>query len=68
MFPHVLHPLRQDSGLAGGHYHPRDIRMLARGCQQVAAEILRKNNDPTVNREIAELVSEAYATILKEVQ
>jgi type II secretory pathway predicted ATPase ExeA len=48
--------------------NPRDIRMLARGCQQVAAENLRKNNDPTVNREIAELVSEAYATILKEVQ
>jgi type II secretory pathway predicted ATPase ExeA len=48
--------------------NPRDIRMLARGCQQVAAENLRKNNDPTVNREIAKLVSEAYAIILKEVQ
>jgi type II secretory pathway predicted ATPase ExeA len=48
--------------------NPRDIRMLARGCQQVAAENLRKSNDPIVNKEIAELVSEAYATILKEVQ
>ena len=48
--------------------NPRDIRMLARGCQQVAAENFRKNSDPTVNNEIAALVSQAYATILKEVQ
>ncbi|MBN2229932.1 MAG: hypothetical protein JW779_10115 [Candidatus Thorarchaeota archaeon] len=48
--------------------NPRDIRMLARGCQQVAAETLRKNNDPTVTQEIAELVAEAYASLLKEVQ
>jgi type II secretory pathway predicted ATPase ExeA len=48
--------------------NPRDIRMLARGCQQVAAESFRENGDPTVTDEIASLVSEAYATILKEVQ
>lgn len=48
--------------------NPRDIRMLARGCQQVAAENFRKTNDPVVDKEIALLVSEAYATILKEVQ
>jgi type II secretory pathway predicted ATPase ExeA len=48
--------------------NPRDIRMLARGCQQVAAENFRANGDPTVTNEIAGLVSEAYATILKEVQ
>jgi hypothetical protein len=48
--------------------NPRDIRMLARGCQQVAAENFRKNGDPTVNKEIASLVSQAYATILREVQ
>jgi type II secretory pathway predicted ATPase ExeA len=48
--------------------NPRDIRMLARGCQQVAAENFRKNGDPTVNNEIASLVSQAYATLLREVQ
>ena len=48
--------------------NPRDIRMLARGCQQVAAENFRKSGDPTVNKEIASLVSQAYATILREVQ
>jgi hypothetical protein len=48
--------------------NPRDIRMLARGCQQVAAENFRKNGDPTVDKEIASLVSQAYATILREVQ
>jgi len=48
--------------------NPRDIRMLARGCQQVAAENFRKTSDPTVNKEIAALVSQAYATILREVQ
>jgi type II secretory pathway predicted ATPase ExeA len=48
--------------------NPRDIRMLARGCQQVAAENFRKTGDPTVTVEIANLVAEAYATILKEVQ
>jgi hypothetical protein len=48
--------------------NPRDIRMLARGCQQVAAENFRKNSDPTVDKEIASLVSQAYATILREVQ
>ena len=48
--------------------NPRDIRMLSRGCQQVAAENLRQNGNPEVNREIAELVSDAYATILREVR
>ena len=48
--------------------NPRDIRMLARGCQQVAAENLRNSGNPEVTKDIAELVSEAYATLLKEVQ
>jgi type II secretory pathway predicted ATPase ExeA len=48
--------------------NPRDIRMLARGCQQVAAENFRAKGSPEVTEEIAELVSQAYATILKEVQ
>lgn len=48
--------------------NPRDIRMLARGCQQVAAENFRAKGSPDVTKEIAELVSQAYATILKEVQ
>jgi hypothetical protein len=48
--------------------NPRDIRMLARGCQQVAAENLRNSGSPEVTKEIAELVSEAYATLLREVQ
>lgn len=48
--------------------NPRDIRMLSRGCQQVAAENFRQNGNPGVNREIAELVSDAYATILREVR
>ncbi|MHA2064507.1 MAG: hypothetical protein ACXABY_09025 [Candidatus Thorarchaeota archaeon] len=47
--------------------NPRDIRMLSRGCQQVAAENFRQNGNPEVSREIAELVSDAYATILREV-
>ena len=45
--------------------NPRDIRMLARGCQQVAAENFRNAGDPDVTKE---LVSEAYATLLREVQ
>lgn len=48
--------------------NPRDIRMLARGCQQVAAENLRKSGNPVVSTEIAVLVCEAYATILREVR
>lgn len=48
--------------------NPRDIRMLARGCQQVAAENFRKNGDPDVTSKIANLVCEAYATILREVR
>ncbi|MFW9794027.1 MAG: hypothetical protein ACFFEE_06990 [Candidatus Thorarchaeota archaeon] len=48
--------------------NPRDIRMLARGCQQVAAENFRNAGKPDVTKEIAELVCEAYATLLREVQ
>ncbi|MEM2142805.1 MAG: hypothetical protein QXQ81_06075 [Candidatus Thorarchaeota archaeon] len=48
--------------------NPRDIRMLARGCQQVAAENFRRTGDPTINGEIAQIVSEAYEMILKEVK
>ncbi|MHA2603350.1 MAG: hypothetical protein AM324_014610 [Candidatus Thorarchaeota archaeon SMTZ1-83] len=48
--------------------NPRDIRMLARGCQQVAAENFRRRDDPVVDREIARLVSEAYAELLREVR
>ncbi len=48
--------------------NPRDIRMLARGCQQVAAENFRSNGNPEVNEEIASLVSDAYATLLREVR
>jgi type II secretory pathway predicted ATPase ExeA len=48
--------------------NPRDIRMLARGCQQVAAENFRRRDDPEVDREIARLVSEAYAELLREVR
>ncbi len=51
---------------AGGN--PRDIRMLARGCQQVAAENFKQRGDPTVGREIASLVADAYDTILREVR
>ncbi len=48
--------------------NPRDIRMLARGCQQVAAENLRRRDNPEVDIEIARLVSEAYAELLREVR
>ncbi|NHI83256.1 MAG: hypothetical protein EAX81_02990 [Candidatus Thorarchaeota archaeon] len=48
--------------------NPRDIRMLARGCQQVAAENLRRSGNPEVTKDIAKLVAEAYATILREVR
>jgi hypothetical protein len=41
--------------------------MLARGCQQVAAEKFRQSENPAVTSKIAELVTEAYASILKEV-
>ncbi|NWF94723.1 MAG: hypothetical protein HXY34_01125 [Candidatus Thorarchaeota archaeon] len=47
--------------------NPRDLRMLARGCQQVAAENLRRTGSPEIDTGIAELVAEAYAAILKEV-
>ncbi|MFW9980385.1 MAG: hypothetical protein ACFFE3_00545 [Candidatus Thorarchaeota archaeon] len=47
--------------------NPRDLRMLARGCQQVAAENFKKAGNPEVDTEIARLVSEAYESILKEV-
>lgn len=48
--------------------NPRDIRMLSRGCQQVAAENFRRRDDPEIDREIARLVSEAYAELLREVR
>ncbi|MBD3159690.1 MAG: hypothetical protein GF309_12945 [Candidatus Lokiarchaeota archaeon] len=48
--------------------NPRDLRMLARACQQVAAENLRKSGDPTVTVDIAETVADAYSEILKEVR
>jgi hypothetical protein len=48
--------------------NPRDIRMLARGCQQVAAENFKRAGSPEVDAEIARLVSEAYETILREVR
>jgi type II secretory pathway predicted ATPase ExeA len=48
--------------------NPRDIRMLARGCQQVAAENLKKLGSPEVTAEIASLVADAYASLLKEVK
>ena len=47
--------------------NPRDIRMLARGCQQVAAENFKRNGNPIISAEIARLVADAYATILREV-
>ncbi len=47
--------------------NPRDIRMLARGCQQVAAENLSNSGNPDVTKDIATLVAEAYATLLREV-
>ncbi len=47
--------------------NPRDIRMLARGCQQVAAEKLKHSGNPEVDTEIASLVANAYESILKEV-
>ena len=48
--------------------NPRDIRMLARGCQQVAAENFKRMGDPEVNAEIAKLVADVYSTLLKEVK
>jgi hypothetical protein len=48
--------------------NPRDIRMLARGCQQVAAENFKRTGEPEVTPDIAKLVAEAYATLLKEVR
>ena len=48
--------------------NPRDIRMLARGCQQVAAENFKRSGFPEITVDIAELVAEAYASLLKEVK
>ncbi len=47
--------------------NPRDLRMLARGCQQVAAENLHRTGNPQITSAIAELVAEAYENILREV-
>ena len=66
MYPYSDESINVINTAARGN--PRDIRMLARGCQQVAAENFRKNGDPTVDKEIASLVSQAYATILREVR
>ncbi|MFW9913518.1 MAG: hypothetical protein ACFFEU_13660 [Candidatus Thorarchaeota archaeon] len=66
IYPFVDDAVRVINRAAKGN--PRDIRMLSRGCQQVAAENLRQNGNPEVDREIAELVSDAYATILREVR
>jgi hypothetical protein len=53
---------------AAARGNPRDIRMLARGCQQVAAENFKRGRSPEVDAEIARLVAEAYETILREVR
>ncbi len=53
---------------AAARGNPRDIRMLARGCQQVAAERLKETGDPSITVEIATLVVDAYSALLKEVQ
>jgi len=53
---------------AAARGNPRDLRMLARGCQQVAAENFKRAGSPDVDSEIARLVSTAYETILKEVR
>jgi len=66
-----VYPFTEDSILvmnAAAKGNPRDIRMLARGCQQVAAENMKQVGDPVINREIAQLVCDAYESILKEVQ
>lgn len=65
-----IYPFHEESiavlnGAAKGN--PRDIRMLARGCQQVAAENLKRAGKPDVDVEIASLVASAYESILKEV-
>ena len=65
-----VYPFHDDAitvlnGAAKGN--PRDIRMLARGCQQVAAENLKRSGKPDVDVEIASLVANAYESILKEV-
>ncbi len=64
-YPFTDEAVRCINGAAKGN--PRDIRMLARGCEQVAAEDFRRTGDPTVAQKIAELVADAYAVILKEV-
>jgi len=66
IYPFTQEAVRVINAAAGGN--PRDIRMLARGCQQVAAEKFKQTGDPMVDKDIAELVAEAYVTILREVR
>ncbi len=65
-----IYPFHEDSievlnDAAKGN--PRDIRMLARGCQQVAAENLKRSGNPDVDLDIASLVASAYESLLREV-
>ncbi|MHA1771181.1 MAG: hypothetical protein ACTSYL_08955 [Candidatus Thorarchaeota archaeon] len=66
-----IYPFTQDAVIIlnqAARGNPRDIRMLARGCQQVAAENFKRFGEPVISPEIAQLVAEAYVTILKEVR
>ncbi|MCF2137297.1 MAG: ATP-binding protein [Candidatus Thorarchaeota archaeon] len=66
-----IYPFTQDAIIIlnqAARGNPRDIRMLARGCQQVAAENFKRFSEPVISPEIAQLVAEAYVTILKEVR
>ena len=66
-----IYPFHDDAVVvlnAAARGNPRDIRMLARGCQQVAAENFKRARSPEVDAEIARLVAEAYETILREVR
>ncbi len=47
---------------------PRDIRMLGRACEQLAAENYKNTGDPIITEKIAELVAEAYQSIFEEVK
>jgi len=65
IYPFTVEAVKTINAAARGN--PRDIRMLARGCQQVAAENFRRFGDPMIDTDIAELVAEAYKSILQEV-
>ncbi|TXT56830.1 MAG: hypothetical protein BAJATHORv1_20427 [Candidatus Thorarchaeota archaeon] len=66
IYPFTEEAIKILNDAAGGN--PRDLRMLARGCQQVAAEGFKQARNPKVDAKIAELVSGAYESILKEVR